>query len=186
MVGNFSSQTNKIFVVGDFGVREMQQMNAAMHNLTHIRGYQDLELDFSGCTSAFCGQLLGVVASIQNYLKQNVDVSLTPPSDLKLRRLFSNTNWAHLIDFCRFSESSFRGYSQIPTMKFNDEAQHFDVVSTIMKTILGALSDFDRDHLRALEWSNISKELQALTPGSHWMQASGGGGERQFEVGQCS
>ena len=153
MSGNISSKRNKISVNGDFGVREMQVMLAAMHKLTSARGYQDLELDFSNCTSAYSTQMLGIAANAQNYLLNNVDISLNPPAEKKLRRLFLNTNWAHLIDFRRFTESNFRGYTQVPAIKFRDEQQHYEAVSSIMKIILSALTDFDRSHLKAIEWS---------------------------------
>ena len=62
MVGNVTSDGNRVIDLGDFGVREMQQTLAAMHDLTAKRGYLDLDLDFSRCTSAFSGQMLGLAA----------------------------------------------------------------------------------------------------------------------------
>ena len=153
MSGNVISDGNRVIALGDFGVREMQNMLAAMHNLTSTRGYADLELDFSACRSAFSGQMLGLAAMVQRYLINGTDVSLTPPDDYKLRRLFVNTNWAHLIDSQRFGESTFRGYSQIPAIKFTNGEQQFQATSDIMETILSALTEFDRSHLTAIEWS---------------------------------
>ena len=189
MAGNIVSDNNRIIVLGDFGVREMQQMLAAMHNLTFTRGYSDLDLDFSQCTSAFSGQMLGLAANVQNYLLNNVDTSLIPPNDQTLRRLFVNTNWAHLIDFRRFGESTFRGYSQVPAMKFTDADQHFEAVSIVMKNILISLTEFDRDHLRAIEWSvneitdNVLNHAQSRVGG--FVQVTNLRQRQQIEFSVC-
>ena len=189
MVGNIVSENNTIKVLGDFGVREMQQMLAAMHNLTTMRGYSDLNIDFSDCKSAFFGQMLGIAANVQNYLINGIDTSLIPPSGNRFRRLFINTNWAHLIDFRRFSESTYRGYSQIPAMKFRDADQLYETVSTIMKNILGALNKFDRSHLTAIEWSvnEITDNVlnHAQSPVGGFVQVTNHSRREQIEFSVC-
>ena len=189
MVGNIVSENNTIKVLGDFGVREMQQMLAAMHNLTTMRGYSDLNIDFSDCKSAFSGQMLGIAANVQNYLINGIDTSLIPPSGNRFRRLFINTNWAHLIDFRRFSESTYRGYSQIPAMKFGDADQLYETVSTIMKNILGALNKFDRSHLTAIEWSvnEITDNVlnHAQSPVGGFVQVTNHSRREQIEFSVC-
>ena len=189
MVGNIVSENNTIKVLGDFGVREMQQMLAAMHNLTTMRGYSDLNIDFSDCKSAFSGQMLGIAANVQNYLINGIDTSLIPPSGNRFRRLFINPNWAHLIDFRRFSESTYRGYSQIPAMKFRDADQLYETVSTIMKNILGALNKFDRSHLTAIEWSvnEITDNVlnHAQSPVGGFVQVTNHSRREQIEFSVC-
>ena len=189
MVGNIVSENNTIKVLGDFGVREMQQMLAAMHNLTTMRGYSDLNIDFSDCKSAFSGQMLGIAANVQNYLINGIDTSLIPPSGNRFRRIFINTNWAHLIDFRRFSESTYRGYSQIPAMKFRDADQLYETVSTIMKNILGALNKFDRSHLTAIEWSvnEITDNVlnHAQSPVGGFVQVTNHSRREQIEFSVC-
>ena len=189
MVGNIVSENNTIKVLGDFGVREMQQMLAAMHNLTTMRGYSDLNIDFSDCKSAFSGQMLGIAANVQNYLINGIDTSLIPPSGNRFRRLFINTNWAHLIDFRRFTESTYRGYSQIPAMKFRDADQLYETVSTIMKNILGALNKFDRSHLTAIEWSvnEITDNVlnHAQSPVGGFVQVTNHSRREQIEFSVC-
>ena len=189
MVGNIVSENNTIKVLGDFGVREMQQMLAAMHNLTTMRGYSDLNIDFSDCKSAFSGQMLGIAANVQNYLINGIDTSLIPPSGNRFRRIFINTNWAHLIDFRRFSESTYRGYSQIPAMKFRDADQLYETVSTIMKNILGALNKFDRSHLTAIEWSvnEITDNVlnHAQSPVGGFVQVTNHSRRKQIEFSVC-
>ena len=189
MVGNILSEQNTIKVLGDFGVREMQQMLAAMQNLTSAKGYMDLNLDFSECKSAFSGQMLGIAANVQNYLIKGIDTSLTPPNGYRLRHLFINTNWAHLIDFRRYSESAYRGYSQIPATKFSDADQLFETVSAIMEKILSALSKFDRSHLTAIEWSvnevtdNVLNHAQSPVGG--FVQVTNHARREQIEFSVC-
>ena len=149
----------------------------------------DLELDFSECSSAFSGQMLGIAANVQNYLMAGIDTSLIPPSDHSLRRLFINTNWAYLIDFRRYPESTFRGFSQIPAIKFTNADQHYEVTSAIMRTILSALTQFDRSHLTAIEWSvneitdNVLNHAQSSVGG--FVQVTNYRQRQQVEFSVC-
>ena len=125
----------------------------------------------------------------QSYLMQGVDTSLIPPVNEKLRRLFVNTNWAHLIDFRRFAESTFRGYSQIPAIKFTNADQHYQAVSAIMRNILSALTQFDRSHLTAIEWSvneitdNVLNHAQSSVGG--FVQLTNHRQRQQVEFSVC-
>src|SRR5260370_40705414 len=75
------------------------------------------------------------------------------PADNTLKRLFINTNWAHLIDPPRYELGRYKGYAQIPAMRFRTGQDQFDSVQAVMEKILSVLSDFDRNHLKAIEWS---------------------------------
>ena len=151
----FGLQTtgNRISISGHLGTRDLRRILAAMHNLVHGLGYQDIELDFRPCTRAYGGPMLGLAAQAGRYLVAGVDVDLTLPSDDTLKRLFINTNWAHLIDPRRYDPGNFRGRTQIPTVKYRAGQDQYDAVTMVVEKILSALTDFDRSHLKAIEWS---------------------------------
>ena len=76
MAGHITSSGNRISVVGDFTINEMLRLIAAMHNTIHVKGYQDLVLDYSRCTKAFPGPMMATVAHAQRYLFDGIDVDL--------------------------------------------------------------------------------------------------------------
>jgi hypothetical protein len=123
------------------------------HNLINGQGYQEIELDFGECTAAYGGPILAIAAQVKRYQIGGLDVDLVLPKDERLRRLFSNANWAHLIDPRRFDPGNYRGFAQIPMMQFRTGQEQFDAVKSAMDKILAALSTFDRNHLKAIDWS---------------------------------
>jgi len=124
-----------------------------MHSLVTKSGYQDLILDFSRCEGVTPGAMLGVVARAQRYWSEEIDVGLSLPVESDLQRLFLNTNWAHLIDPHGYAQSAYKGYINVPTIRFkNGEEQHL-AVSKIMHAVMTALVDYDRNDFRAIEWS---------------------------------
>jgi hypothetical protein len=105
-----------------------------MHKLTTGRGYQDIELDFTGCTAAYGGPILAIAAQAKRYLIGGLDIDLTLPKEERLRRLFLNANWANLIDPRRYDPGSYRGFVQIPAIRWQDIA---DAVADVYTPKLG-------------------------------------------------
>lgn len=147
------SNGNRLSISGHLGTRDLRRVLAAMHNLTSGRGYQDIELDFSACTAAYGGPILAIAAQTKRYQIGGLDVDLTLPKDDRLNRLFLNTNWANLIDPRRYDPGTYRGVAQIPAMQFRSGQDQYESVTAVTQKILSALSDFDRSHLKAIEWS---------------------------------
>lgn len=153
MPGQITSSGNRISVIGDFTTYEMLRLTAAMHNTIQEKGYQDIVLDFSQCSKAFAGSMMAIVACAQRYLVDGVDVDLELPQQTGLHNLFLNANWAYLINIHRFPETRYKGFQQVPAMRYRDAQEQHKVVSQILNVLLGALSNFDRTHLQAIEWS---------------------------------
>ena len=144
---------NRLSISGQLGTNVLRRVLAEMYKLTTGQGYKDIELDFSNCTAAYGGPMLAIAAEVKRYLIGGTDVDIILPSDDRMARLFQNTNWANLIDPRRFGASIYRGYAQVPAMQFRTGQDQFEAVSKVTEKILSALSDFDRNHLKALEWS---------------------------------
>jgi anti-sigma regulatory factor (Ser/Thr protein kinase) len=166
-----NSLENRIMVEGVFTTTEMPRLIAAMHNLVSNRGYRDVTLDFSKCQAAFQGGVLALVARCQAYWAEGIDVYLELPSEIRLRRLFINTNWASLIDVRGHVESEHRGFRHVPALKFTNAQEQHHAVNRILKSLLAALSGFDRSDLGAIEWSlnettdNVINHAEAPTGG---------------------
>ena len=151
---DWNPMRNRLSISGHLGTRDLRRVLAAMHKLTSERGYQDIELDFSECTAAYGGPILAIAAQTKRYLIGGLDVDLVLPKDDRLNRLFTNTNWANLIDPRRYDPGTYRGFAQIPAMQFRTgQDQYYNSVTLVTQKILSALSAFDRSHLKAIEWS---------------------------------
>jgi len=155
MPAPFALQTNgnRISISGQLGTRDFRRVLAAMHNLTKTQGYQDLELDFTECTATYGGPILALAAQTKRYLIGGLDIDLTLPKDDRLSRIFLNANWANLIDPRRYDPGNYRGFTQIPAMQFRTGQDQSEAVTLVTQKILSVLSEFDRDHLKAMEWS---------------------------------
>ena len=150
---SLTTSSNKISVRGALRQQDLRRVLAAIHNTISVKGYKDIELDFSKCMSAFAGPMLAISSQVRSALKEGVDTDLILPEHDKLRRLFLNCNWAHLIDFRHFEPSSFKGHTHVPALKFSDADECYEVVNRALDIMLSVLSDFDRSHLSAIEWS---------------------------------
>lgn len=147
------SEGNTIYIVGDLLAPDWHRVLAAMHNVTQVRLYRDIVLDFSDCTKAFAPEMVGLSAQCQAYWKAGIDISLKSPKDEKLARLFKNANWAHLIDFRGHDESRYRGVTQVPTLRFSSAKEQYEAVNKAIDLLLSAISHFKREDLRAMEWA---------------------------------
>lgn len=146
-------EKNIITITHDFTLRDLPYLLVAMHQTVKTGPYTDFTLNFESCTSATAGPMLGLVAHTQSYWNQGIDITLKLPTDSMLNKLFRNSNWAHLIDFRSFDPSTFRGVSQIPTIKYSNGQEQHLAVERIISVLFGALSGLSRNDLRALEWS---------------------------------
>lgn len=99
---------NRIAVSGDFSLDDSYRVVGAMHAITHNRGYRDIEIDFSLCTRAFSPQMMLVCSKALYYNESGIDIELKLPNDEPLKRLFTNTNWAHLISPVEYGSSRYR------------------------------------------------------------------------------
>jgi anti-sigma regulatory factor (Ser/Thr protein kinase) len=71
----------------------------------------------------------------------------------RLRRLFVNCGWPHLIAPKQFPDSGQEVGDNIPLLRFVDQSQQDQIVNLTVDILLRTLSFLTRDDLRALEWS---------------------------------
>ena len=144
---------SRIFVVGDLNSSNVHIFLATLYSATEKAGYQDLVIDLSQCNRAYPGAMLAISAQVVQLRRRGGYCDLVLPNIDKLRTLFVNANWAHLLDPRNHDPSRFRGYTRIPATQFLDPDQQHKIVNRIVDAILGAIPGIDRNDFAAFEWS---------------------------------
>ena len=152
-IGRVFREGKTIFVQGDLGIADLRHPLACVHQCVEIAGHQELLIDFSNCSAAFPAPMLALCAQVMRLRATGVEVSLVLPSDIRLAKLFRNTNWAYLLDPRRYEPSSFKGHTQIPATRFASGPEQTTAVNTIVASILGVIPEIERGDFAALEWS---------------------------------
>ena len=143
---------NTIKVEGSLEFNNLHFFLSQLHHAISKHGYQDIIIDFSELISGFADTLVPICADIFRYKKENINFKLNLPLDNKFKRLFINTNWAHIIDE-EHHESVFSGYSQHPAMIIANEDDLHTCVNSLIDCILRATRIESRDDLHIIEWS---------------------------------
>jgi len=154
MPGNYIYRdNNRIIIQGVLGITDIHRPLVAIHQGIYDAGFKDIVLDFSGCTAAFSGPMLGLCAQVIRHRSENIEFTLMPPFEGKLKKLFFNANWAHHLDPQQYDPSTFTGYTQVPATLFKQPDEQNHAVNKIVNCILGAIDDIERNDFAALEWS---------------------------------
>jgi len=72
---------NTISVIGQVTTAELRYFASALHVLAERKGYQDIRLDFSECSSAYESLMLPVVAICEKYQAEGTDIQLVLPNN---------------------------------------------------------------------------------------------------------
>ena len=145
---------HRIRIAGTLTLSYYRRVLAAMHQAATVRGYRDIELDFSATTSAYPAPMLGLLATCAR-LRDESDLNwdLIRPTDASLRRLFANANWAHLAAPTKFAESPWHPEAVLPASTFTSPEGQHRLVNRIMDAILSSPAATAREVLAAFEWA---------------------------------
>ncbi len=143
---------NRIVFEGGFYLRDLPVPLKLLHDAGKA-GYEDVVLDFSGCTAAFAPPVLALCAQVMKLRTKQLDFELELPVNAKLARQFRNTNWAHYLAPDLNPPSEFQGFTHVPATQFTDFSGQTQAVNRIVNATLGAIPGLDRRELYALEWS---------------------------------
>ena len=97
--------------------------------------------------------MLALVTACEHYQEGKVDFELVLPEDQALQRLFRNSNWAHIIEPKTFPASEFHSPIHMPALRYRTPEEQHRLVDEILNKMLSSITDFDRSHFGALEWS---------------------------------
>ncbi len=148
----FRSEANRLYFINN-SLDDVFPVTAALHNLVHKQGYQDLVLDFAQSTFLDPKFMLPLVTAARSYRGENVDFELIVPSDDKSAKLLANTNWAHLIVPEKFDARDDRNRNHLSAIQYINADEQFSAVDRSMEVIMQSIGGLDRARLKALEWS---------------------------------
>lgn len=150
-MGRLLTSANRIQVVGPFTLADLRRVIAAIHN--HVRdGQHSLIIDFSQCVAPQPGPMAALRGQIAEYRRKRIEFKLLPPTNLHLARLFSNSNWAHVIDPDRHGPSRYRGYTNMPLERFAAPEDQTQVVGRFINALLCAIPVLNREDFGVIEW----------------------------------
>ena len=93
---SLSTVGNRLVIAGHFDISQFRRALAQLRELVDQRGYQDVRLDFSGCTFTHAPPVLALATATHEYRTQDIGFELILPEDDKVERLFRNSNWANI------------------------------------------------------------------------------------------
>lgn len=147
-------ENDRITVAGAFSAPDVRRVLAAMHDAINRRGYEEVELDFSRCHTAFPSAMLPICAQALQLRQNRIDLRLVMPTDERLHRLFINTGWAHLIcprdyDPPRKNHNS----RQFPASVYTTHEQQDALLNELLEKLLSVIPHFNRSAFAAVEWA---------------------------------
>ncbi len=155
---------------------------SALHQAVNERGYRDVALDFSECSAATEAFILPLLPIVANYREvDGVRFDITLPRSNDLYRLFSNANWAYLIEPERFSPSSFSD-QHIPVQHYHTETEMQDILDQMLEFFIRQ-PGIRKSVLIALEWAlgeimdNVIRHAESEVGGFIQATAYGNGAE---------
>ncbi|GEO01457.1 hypothetical protein NSE01_32890 [Novosphingobium sediminis] len=146
------SDGNHLFFDGDVGGDPLPAL-AALHNLIHRSGYQDIVLDFRQAQRLWPAYMIALVTICRSYRSEKVDFEILLPDDRKMAGLFVNTNWAHIVSPEKFECKDDRNPKHMAARQFLTAQEHFQAVDDSLSLILGTVPGIDRKRIKALEWA---------------------------------
>jgi len=148
----FRSDGNHLKFQGSTG-DDFLPVSAALHNIIHKQGYQDVVFDFLETTYFDPGFMLPLATACIVYRGEKVEFDILLPVDPTLRRLMTNANWAYLIAPDKFDANPGSSRQNLSALQYMSSDDHFKVVNRSMDVILQRSAGLDRSRLKALEWS---------------------------------
>jgi hypothetical protein len=112
------SDGNKIIFEGNLRT-ETRAALVCIFQLTQKLRYLDVILDSSGVKYVDADLMLPLSSYAAYYRMNQIDFSLVEPVDPKLRRLFTNTNWAHFMTHKNMLETNKDGQTIFQRFSFS-------------------------------------------------------------------
>jgi hypothetical protein len=85
-----TTKGNAISFSGQLGIGDFHNLLAAIHDRIEKKGYQDVVLDFSGCTATFAGPIGGICAQACKFRRESIEFELILP-EKKILEDYSKT-----------------------------------------------------------------------------------------------
>lgn len=143
---------NSIFISGYLKEGDYKKVLAAVHQAAAIAGYNELAIDFSDCHTASPGCMLPICAAISSLRANHHSTEIRLPINDRLRRLFINANWAHLLAPRSFDPATRVIAGQVPATKFSTAEDQQATVNRLIEALLSSTTGLSRQEFQAIEW----------------------------------
>lgn len=145
---------NKLSLPSDFFIREVRPVREKLRELIEFRGYEEVTLDFTKTHLCFPDAMLPIISAARKCQIEGVRFRMVPRQYEPLRRTFVSSNWAYLLDPRHFDVTDDQRPDRMPAQLFTDSSEQHRIVNEILERVLRVTPFLQRNHLRALEWSN--------------------------------
>jgi anti-sigma regulatory factor (Ser/Thr protein kinase) len=150
---NITRDGNIIFIAGDIYNKDAHYLLANIYQTIEERGFRQIMLDFEYCTHIFPPLMLNICSYAKKYQLENIDFDLKIPKNIRLSRLFINSNWAHLISPQNYENSRFIGFRQVPATQYKTAKEQTVILNKMIDSLLCSYEDLDRHAFSAVEWA---------------------------------
>lgn len=148
-----SRNGNKIDIPGEINRKDAHFLLSQVYHAVKERGFRQIILNFENCTAVPSSLMLSLCSYTKMYQLSDIDFKLNLPLHTSLRKLFLNSNWAHLISPSEYSESKFRGFKQVPAIQYKTHKEQTALLNRMVDSLLSSFVDFDRQAFSAVEWA---------------------------------
>ncbi len=148
-----STSDNVLSISGGFLINDYRKVLAAIHNIQRTRSCSHLVVDFSGCTFTHPPPMVALICDCMRQRSRGIEISLRLPQKQEVRRLFLNTNWAHLLEPESYSRFAYSPNRHKSATLYADGQEQGVLVNQIIDTLLSNFRGLSRAHLKAIEWS---------------------------------
>ena len=146
-------ENNIIRVSGRLQDGDYKRILAGIHQAVALNGYDDVVFDFRPCLAASPGSMVPFCAAVTALRARHHAAELLLPDDMRMRKLFINANWAHLLAPRTFDPATKVIAGQVPTTIFVNADEQQGVVNRLMDAMLAMPTGLNRQEFRAIEWA---------------------------------
>lgn len=152
MVCEIDTKGGRIKVSGALSGTDFRKFLATIHSIVNKLSYKSIFVDFTELSSIFAPTALPIAVDLRRYVDEGIDVTVELPNELKLARLFQNTNWANIMSPSQFAESNYN-IDHLPALAFSSDDEHFRIVDELVEKFLGLMPGLNKGNFIALEWA---------------------------------
>lgn len=144
---------NQITFPVDLHISQLRVIQARIRSLCDASGFDQIFLDFSNSRTGFAEYMVPFCSFILSYRYKEVIFFLRLPEFDRLRRLFVNCGWAHLIAPRQFHDEGVYVGDNMPLTQFRTQAEQHALVNSCVDRVLRKAHRLERSDLQAIEWS---------------------------------
>lgn len=144
---------NQITFPVDLHITQLRSIQARIRSLCDVDGFDQIFLDFVNSKTGFAEYMVPFCCSVLSYQYKEVSFFLRLPNFDRLRRLFVNCGWAHLIAPWQFPDKGLYVGDNMPLTQFRTQAEQHALVNSCVDRVLRKAHRLERSDLQAIEWS---------------------------------